>query len=221
MCVVPSCTTCASAAASRPASRKSCRRVSRFLPKPKHLRHSWKAATVAVAAFLLSGRCPSQAFIRVLSARYRHSRADRRASARSRAVDRRPAHGATDWQGQPPACRAPRSPHARGPAPALCAAAPVGSRGGAREALQRSPAHRCRRARAHRDAPRTHGAADQRTAHLSTHSGQVAFPGGKRDPEDASAQATALREAHEEVGLAASDVQCWARCPSTSRARPS
>src|SRR2546429_6523116 len=27
---------CASAAASRPASRKSCRRVSRFLPKPKH-----------------------------------------------------------------------------------------------------------------------------------------------------------------------------------------
>jgi 8-oxo-dGTP pyrophosphatase MutT (NUDIX family) len=53
----------------------------------------------------------------------------------------------------------------------------------------------------------------ERTAHLSTHSGQVAFPGGKRDPEDASAQATALREAHEEVGLVASDVQVLGTLP--------
>lgn len=43
----------------------------------------------------------------------------------------------------------------------------------------------------------------QRTAHLSTHSGQIAFPGGKADPEDADASATALREAWEEVGLEA------------------
>jgi 8-oxo-dGTP pyrophosphatase MutT (NUDIX family) len=43
----------------------------------------------------------------------------------------------------------------------------------------------------------------QRTAHLSTHSGQIAFPGGKADPEDADAAATALREAWEEVGLEA------------------
>ena len=42
----------------------------------------------------------------------------------------------------------------------------------------------------------------ERTAHLSTHSGQIAFPGGRADPEDADAAATALREAHEEVGLA-------------------
>ncbi len=41
----------------------------------------------------------------------------------------------------------------------------------------------------------------QRTAHLSTHSGQVAFPGGKVDPEDIDSAATALREAQEEVGL--------------------
>jgi 8-oxo-dGTP pyrophosphatase MutT (NUDIX family) len=52
-----------------------------------------------------------------------------------------------------------------------------------------------------------------RTAHLSTHSGQIAFPGGKVDREDASVQATALREAHEEVGLAPSKVQVIGELP--------
>ena len=37
---------------------------------------------------------------------------------------------------------------------------------------------------------------------LSTHAGEVAFPGGWRDPEDRDLIRTALREAHEEVGLA-------------------
>lgn len=41
----------------------------------------------------------------------------------------------------------------------------------------------------------------ERTTHLSTHSGQVAFPGGRADDGDADAVHTALREAHEETGL--------------------
>ena len=41
----------------------------------------------------------------------------------------------------------------------------------------------------------------ERATHLSTHSGQVAFPGGKRDETDADDAETALREAHEEIGL--------------------
>ncbi len=53
----------------------------------------------------------------------------------------------------------------------------------------------------------------QRSAHLATHSGQIAFPGGKVDPEDADACATALREAHEEVGLHPSHVQVIGQLP--------
>jgi len=42
----------------------------------------------------------------------------------------------------------------------------------------------------------------RRAKHMPTHKGQIAFPGGKAEHEDASLVATALREAYEEVALA-------------------
>jgi 8-oxo-dGTP pyrophosphatase MutT (NUDIX family) len=47
----------------------------------------------------------------------------------------------------------------------------------------------------------------QRPASLRAHAGQVACPGGKRNPDDADAAACALREAAEELGIAAAAVE--------------
>ena len=54
----------------------------------------------------------------------------------------------------------------------------------------------------------------QRTVHMKNHSGQVAFAGGKSDPEDADAAATAVREAHEEVGVLPSQITVIGNLPT-------
>jgi 8-oxo-dGTP pyrophosphatase MutT (NUDIX family) len=47
----------------------------------------------------------------------------------------------------------------------------------------------------------------RRTEDGRAHSGQISFPGGRHEPEDASFMVTALREAEEEVGIIASEVE--------------
>lgn len=54
----------------------------------------------------------------------------------------------------------------------------------------------------------------RRNATLSEHSGQVAFPGGRSDPEDDGPESTALREAREEIGLDPAKVQILGRLKS-------
>lgn len=51
----------------------------------------------------------------------------------------------------------------------------------------------------------------RRNAALAEHSGQVAFPGGRAEPEDLNPEITALREAQEEIGLDPADVRILGR----------
>jgi len=53
----------------------------------------------------------------------------------------------------------------------------------------------------------------QRTTHLRDHGGQVSFPGGRVEPDDAHREATALRETAEEIGLPAERVLVLGRLP--------
>ena len=54
----------------------------------------------------------------------------------------------------------------------------------------------------------------RRADQLRDHAGQVSFPGGRSEPEDASPAATALREATEEVGLPADPVEVIGQMPT-------
>lgn len=55
----------------------------------------------------------------------------------------------------------------------------------------------------------------RRNNDLAEHSGQVAFPGGRSDPQDNTPEETALREAQEEIGLKPGDVQILGRLRSS------
>jgi 8-oxo-dGTP pyrophosphatase MutT (NUDIX family) len=46
-----------------------------------------------------------------------------------------------------------------------------------------------------------HAVFTERRADLRRHAGEISFPGGRREPQDADLLATALRETHEEIGL--------------------
>jgi 8-oxo-dGTP pyrophosphatase MutT (NUDIX family) len=65
-----------------------------------------------------------------------------------------------------------------------------------------------------------------RSSRLTTHRGEVSLPGGGVDPEDIDAVATALREAEEELGVAAPTVEVLGRLtsfyipPSNNRITP-
>jgi 8-oxo-dGTP pyrophosphatase MutT (NUDIX family) len=54
----------------------------------------------------------------------------------------------------------------------------------------------------------------QRSQHVPHHKGQIAFPGGKWEPNDPSLQHTALRETHEEIGLPPSSIQLIGTLPA-------
>lgn len=53
----------------------------------------------------------------------------------------------------------------------------------------------------------------RRTDHLRDHAGQISFPGGRVEPEDAGPVATALRETEEEIGLARRHIEVIGQLP--------
>lgn len=53
----------------------------------------------------------------------------------------------------------------------------------------------------------------ERTTHLSSHAGQISFPGGRAEASDQNETMTALREAREEIGIDPSSVSVLGRLP--------
>jgi len=66
------------------------------------------------------------------------------------------------------------------------------------------------------EAPQPHVVLTKRRADLRRHAGEISFPGGRKDAEDADLTATALREAEEEIGLMRSQVSLLGTLPTTS-----
>jgi 8-oxo-dGTP pyrophosphatase MutT (NUDIX family) len=60
-----------------------------------------------------------------------------------------------------------------------------------------------------------HAVFTRRRADLRRHAGEISFPGGRHDEADADLGATALREAEEEIGLAAGAVELVGALPPT------
>jgi 8-oxo-dGTP pyrophosphatase MutT (NUDIX family) len=61
-----------------------------------------------------------------------------------------------------------------------------------------------------------HAVFTRRRADLRRHAGEISFPGGRRDPEDADLRETALREAEEEIGLPRGQVRLLGELPAVS-----
>ncbi len=66
------------------------------------------------------------------------------------------------------------------------------------------------------DGGEPHVVLTRRRADLRRHAGEISFPGGRRDAEDANLEDTALREAEEEIGLPRAQASLLGELPQTS-----